>query len=98
MYWLDSPLGKLKMKTNNPYDEIVKIFRKINRAEDSFVVWIYTDVLGYDVTYCEYNGDKDQYEWLTDWYEGGDCYLLYIAPFSDIEPTINQKWDGYEDE
>ena len=98
MYWLDSHLKQLKMKTHNPYDEIVEIFRKRNKAENSFIAWVYTDALGYDVVYCEYNGSEDCYEWATDWYEGGDCYLLYIAAIEDVEPTINQKWGGYEDD
>ena len=86
MYWLDSPLKQQQMKTNNPYDDIVKIFRKRNKAEDAFIAWVYTDVLGYDVVFCDYNGGKDCYEWQTDWYEGGDCYLLYIAAIEDVDP------------
>lgn len=97
MYWLDSPLKQLRMKTNNPYSEIADIFREVNKAENSFIAWVYTDVLGYNVVYCEYNGSEDCYEWATDWYEGGDCYLLYLAAIDDVEPTINQKWKGYED-
>ena len=97
MYWMDSPLKKYQMKTKNPYDEIVEIFRKVNKAENSFIAWIYTDVLGYDVVFCDYNGDKDCYEWLTDWYEGGDCYLFYLSALEDIEPTIDKQWKGYDD-
>lgn len=97
MYWLDSPLKRLKMKTEDPYNEIVAIFRQINKVENSFIAWIYTDVLGYDVIYCEYNGNEDCYEWATDWYEGGDCYLLYIAALDDVEPLITQQWHGYKE-
>ena len=97
MYWLDSPLKKLQMKTTNPYDEIVEIFRKDNKVDNTFIAWVYTEVLGYDVIVCDYNGDKDRYEWLTDWYEGGDCYLLYLAALEDVEPDITQRWEGYDD-
>ena len=97
MYWMDYPLEKLRMKTTNPYDEIVEIFRKINKAENTFIAWIYTDVLGFDVVVCDYNGSKDCYEWLTDWYEGGDCYLLYISALEDVEPTISQRWEGVKE-
>ena len=98
MYWLDSPEEKLKMKTDDPYAEIVEIFRKLKRCrEGNFVAWVYTDNLGYDVVLCEYDGNNDEYVWSTDWYEGGDCYLLYIAELADIEPEITQKWEGYND-
>lgn len=97
MYWLDSPEARYKMKTNDPYDEIVEIFRKSTKfCDNDFIAWVYTDVLGYDVVICEYKGSEDCYEWVTDWYEGGDCYLLYLSELSDVEPTITQKWEGYD--
>ena len=96
MYWLDSPEERYKMKTDDPYDEIVEIVRASKRMHlGNFVAWVYTDNLGYDVVYCYYNGDKDEYIWDMDWYEGGDCYLFYFAEFSDVEPDITQKWEGY---
>lgn len=95
MYWLDTPVKEKKMKTNDPYNEIVEIVRASKRMmPGDFVAWVYTP-LGFEVVFCEYNGSEDRYEWVTDWYEGGDCYLLYFAEFSDVEPTISQKWEGY---
>ena len=85
------------MKTNDPYSEIIEIFKYSKRTmPGDFVAWVYTDVLGYDVVICEYKGSEDCYEWVTDWYEGGDCYLLYLSELSDVEPTITQKWEGYD--
>ena len=97
MYWLDTPEKKNKMITDDPYDEIVEIVRASKRIRlGDFVAWVYTPNLGYDVVYCSYNGDRDEYIWETDWYEGGDCYLLYFAEFSDVEPDATMKWGGYD--
>ena len=85
-----------KLKTDWPYSEISDIYMQKYNRYGNFVAWVYTDNLGYDTVVCEYNGNDDAFVWCTDWYEGGDCYLLALAPLDDVEPDISQKWEGYK--
>lgn len=97
MLFDDDLQTKRKLKVYWPYDEIVDIYIEKYKLYGDFVAWVYTDKIGYDVVVCEYNGNDDTFEWCTDWYEGGDCYLLALAPLDDVKPTIEQKWEGYKD-
>lgn len=49
---------------------------------DDIVAEIYTDVLGPDYVFCKCVGDT--FEYLSDWYEGGDVKIINMDYFSNI--------------
>lgn len=84
-----------RLRSDDPYEEVIRIFEKKYPYTD-FVALVYTEVLGFDTVFCEYNGDKDRFEWLTDWYEGGECHLIALCSIDEIRFTSRQVWEGYE--
>lgn len=96
MPYKDDLTSARKLKTNDPYSEIVSIVGAKRLIYDNdFIAWVYTSNLGFDTVYCSYNGSDDRYEWETDWYEGGDVYLIAFADIDALEFDITQKWEGY---
>ena len=85
-----------RLKTKDPYKEVVLIVTDNYTVLGSFIAWIYTPILGFDAVFCEYDGSKNDFIWETDWYEGGPVYLIAFSFMPDLEFDITQKWEGYQ--
>ena len=85
-----------KLKTNDPYKEVIQIVTNYCTILGSFIAWVYTGVNGFDTVFCEYDGNYDNFIWEYDWYEGGDVYLIAYSYIQDLEFDIAQKWGGYQ--
>lgn len=53
-----------------------------DKLYDDIVAEIYTDVLGHDYIFCKCVDTN--FEYLTDWYEGGYLTIINMKYFSDL--------------
>ena len=54
---------------------------------------IYTDVLGHDFVYCMCSGDCNKFEFITDWYEGGNLKIINMDYFHNVCKRAFKKPD-----
>ena len=70
----------------NAYDILTRAFIQFcehnENLYDDIVVEIFTDVLGHDYIYCKCVGST--FEFLSDWYEGGNLEIINIDYFMNI--------------
>ena len=63
-------------------DACIKFCEDNNEFYDDIVADVFTDVLGQSYIYCKCMTDK--FEFLYDWYEGGELTILNISYFDDV--------------
>lgn len=84
-----------RLRSNDPYSEAVEIIINKTNLYDSYIVWIYTDNTGYSVEFLECY--EFNFTWGTDWYEGGNAYLLAFCPLSELKYDKKHEWEGTEE-
>ena len=98
----------VRIATDDPYENVADFIKcwieehSYLQYED-YLVWVWTENLGYDVLYLEYDGTNDRFTWLFDWYEGGECRLIGFCPVRAIPLAEewrceNMKWGEQHDE
>ena len=72
----------------NAYDilskKCVEFCEKNGNYYGDIVAEIYTDVLGLDYVYCMCSGNVNEFEFITDWYEGGYLVIINMDYFDDV--------------
>ena len=63
-------------------DACIKFCDDHDALYDNIVAEIFTDVLGDDYIFCQCVGDS--FEFLTDWYEGGELTIINLSYFNDV--------------
>lgn len=63
-------------------EECIKFCEEHSGFYGDIIAEIYTDVLGYDFVFC--NCEDLYFEFLTDWYEGGDLRIVNMDYFKNV--------------
>ena len=78
---------KIPIKPNqSAYDALSDVlfnFAEITGWYETFIVDIRTTVLGKDRIVADYDGATG-YDYLDDWYEGGELELIGVRPISQV--------------
>ena len=81
-------------KGTGPYDAVVNKIRKLTTDKDgcehigTYIVRIYTTVLGVSNELLLWNCETNDYYWDNDWFEGGEVKLLGFIEMQDVKVPL----------
>lgn len=65
-------------------EECIKFCEDHNAFYGDIIAEIYTDVLGHDFVYCMCSDNVNEFEFITDWYEGGELTIISMDYFENV--------------
>ena len=81
---------KVDISKKSPYEAVIDLIREMTKEDGcecvfDRIVKIKTTVLGVSNELLLVDGEKMDYYWQTDWYEGGEVELLGFIDVDDVK-------------